>query len=131
MRDFKPMSYKELEECEKAWECPPGWEEEVTETAGFVPLEVRMRQMEQNGYVAQFKSSDFTSSDYRDIWLNPDFEILPGDDIEEVARKTALRQEFIKDLMAQKNSANAEEKKETVEDTIQSADKKKTSEEVQ
>ena len=130
MKDFIPLSYKELEECEKAWECPAGWEEEVTETAGFVPLEVRMRQMEQNGYVARFKSSDFTSCDLRDIWLNPDFEILPGDDIEEVARKTALRQDFIKDLMAQKNSANAEEK-ETVEENIQSTDQKKTSEEVQ
>lgn len=107
MIDFKPMSYKELDKC--VLHEPENWDEQLVETAGFVPLEVRMRQMEQAGYVAQFQASDFTSSDMRAIWLNPDFEILPGDDLEEVERKTQLREQFRQELLAKKNPPTAEE----------------------
>lgn len=130
MIDFKPLPYKDLAKVKKTQ--PVGWDEHLTETAGFVPLEVRMRQMEQNGYVAQFKSSDFTSSDLRDVWLNPDFEILPSDDLEEVERKSLLRQQYMREILAKKNSADAEnaldEEKETFEQSKQT--KKETSEEV-
>ena len=31
-----------------------GWDEDIVETAGFIPLEVRFKQMEQAGFRAQF-----------------------------------------------------------------------------
>lgn len=76
--------------------------EYITETAGFVPLEVKMRQFEQNGIVAQFQVSDFDSNDYRDIYLNPDFNICPEDDFEDIQEKLAARNEYIEQLKKSK-----------------------------
>lgn len=76
--------------------------EYVTETAGFVPLQVKLKQFEQNGLVAQFSTAEFDSNDYRDIYLNPDFNIYPDDDIEDVNDKLAARQKFILELQEKK-----------------------------
>lgn len=129
MKDFKPMTYKELEKC--VFQDPENWDEKLVETAGFVPLEVRMRQMEQAGYVAQFQASDFTSSDMRAIWLNPDFEILPGDDLEEVERKTQLREQFRQELLAKKNPPPTAEEALTDEKEQSNSKIKETSQDVQ
>ena len=48
-----------------------GWNEDIVETAGFIPLEVRFKQMEQAGYRAQFFESEFSSKDVSDIYHNP------------------------------------------------------------
>ena len=47
-----------------------GWNEDIVETAGFIPLEVRFKQMEQAGYRAQFFESEFSSKDVSDMYLN-------------------------------------------------------------
>ena len=56
-----------------------GWQPEknpvIVETAGFVPLEVRFKRFEENGIRAQFSAAEFSSSDLRDIYLHPDFQI--------------------------------------------------------
>ena len=98
MYDFVHIPYAELKRVQPSE--PEGWNEDIVETAGFVPLAVRFKQLEQNGYVAQFKRSDFDSQDMRDIWFNPEFEILPGDDLEEVEAKVRARNEFINAIKA-------------------------------
>lgn len=102
MYDFVHTTYEELKKVDVSE--PEGWNEDIVETAGFVPLAVRFKQLEQNGYVAQFKRSDFDSQDMRDIWFNPDFEILPGDDLEEVEAKVRARNEFIDAIRARNAS---------------------------
>lgn len=77
--------------------------EYIVETAGFVPLEVKMKQFEQNGIIAQFMTSDFTSNDYRDIYLNPDFEINPEDDLEDINEKLRARKEFAEKIKQTKS----------------------------
>ena len=69
-----------------------GWNEDIVETAGFIPLEVRFKQMEQAGYRAQFFESEFSSKDVSDMYLNhPEFDLTPEDDIEEAMEKMELR----------------------------------------
>lgn len=58
--------------------------EYICETAGFVPLEVKFKRFEQAGIRARISSSDYTSSDYRDMYLNPDYQVYPDDEIEDV-----------------------------------------------
>lgn len=73
-----------------------GWDEDIVETAGFVPLEVRFKQMEQAGYRARFMESEFSSKDISDMYLNhPEFDITDEDDYEDVVEKTALRNAYI------------------------------------
>lgn len=102
MYDFVHTPYAELKNVQSS--DPEGWTEDIVETAGFVPLAVRFKQLEQNGYVAQFKRSDFDSQDMRDIWFNPEFEILPSDDLEEVEAKVRARNEFINAVRARNAS---------------------------
>ena len=55
-----PTPYPEIE----------GWDEDIVETAGFIPLEVRFKQMEQAGFRAQFFENEFSSKDVTDMYLN-------------------------------------------------------------
>lgn len=50
-----PKSYPEIE----------GWNDEITETAGFIPLEVRFKQMEQAGIRAQFLNLSLLQRTFR------------------------------------------------------------------
>lgn len=80
----------------------PLWNEQLTETAGFVPLEVRMKQMEQAGLLQQALLQDVTADDLREAWLSSDFEISPDDELEEVIAKDRARREFIDQIKAQR-----------------------------
>ena len=85
------------------WEEPKGWNEDIVETAGFIPLEVRFKQMEQAGIQAQFLQSEFTSFDVRDMYLNhPEFDLTGDEDIEEAMEKIQLRQAWIEHVKAEK-----------------------------
>lgn len=83
----------------------------ITETAGFVPLEVKFKRFEQAGIVAQFNESEFTSSDYRDMYLNPDFQISPEDDMEEAFEKMQAQRDFINQIAAKKKAESVEPEK--------------------
>lgn len=72
--------------------------EVIVETAGFVPLEVKLKRFEQNGMLMQFNENEFTSSDLRSIYLNPDFDITPEDDFEEVQEKLYAQQVYKNEL---------------------------------
>lgn len=83
----------------------------IVETAGFVPLEVKMKQFEQNGIIAQFQQQDFTSHDLREIYLNPDFDITPEDDFEDIQDIIAARNDFINEIKSKKLESQAIEGK--------------------
>lgn len=67
---------------------PAEGNEYIVETAGFVPLAVKFKQFEQNGYIAKFNVDDFDSSDYNSLYQD-DVLIGPDDDEFDVADKIA------------------------------------------
>ena len=86
VEEHYPTPYPEIE----------GWNEDIVETAGFVPLEVRFKQMEQAGLRSQFFENEFNSHDVTDMYLNhPEFDITPEDDIEEAMEKIQLLDVFL------------------------------------
>ena len=88
----KPTSYPTIE----------GWDEDIVETAGFIPLDVRFKQMEQAGFRAQFFESEFSSKDVSDMYLNhPEFDITAEDDIEEAMEKMELRAAYIEQVKSE------------------------------
>lgn len=78
------------------WTCkdgrPANGNEYIVETAGFVPLSVKFKQFEQNGYIAKFNVDDFDSSDYSKLYTD-DVLIGPDDDEFDIADKIALFKE--------------------------------------
>ena len=97
-----PKDYFFDEEHQKAWE------EDIVETAGFIPLEVRFKQMEQAGYRARFLETEFSSRDVSDMYLNhPEFDITPEDSIEEMIEKMELRSAYINSVKEQVRARNA------------------------
>lgn len=112
-----PIPYPEIE----------NWDEDIVETAGFIPLEVRFKQMEQAGLRAQFFESEFSSRDVRDMYLNhPEFDLTPEDDIEEAMEKLELRKAWINQVKAEAKSraeaekAGTEQPKKKSEKTVES-----------
>lgn len=93
--------------------------EYITETAGYIPLEVKLKQFENNGIVAQFMSSDFDSNDYRDIYLNPDFNISPEDDFEDIQEKLQMQREYAEKIKAAKSDGNNEPPKAAEAGTVE------------
>lgn len=80
-----------------------GDNEYICETAGFIPLEVKFKRFEENGIRAQFSTDSFSSSDLREIYLNPDFEIRQGDDLIDIEAKLMAREEYILKLNKEKS----------------------------
>lgn len=78
----------------------------IVETAGFVPLDVRFKQMEQAGIQAQFNAEDFTVQDWRDIYFGEDTEIYSTDEIEDVERKLALQRDKYNSILAEMQKQN-------------------------
>lgn len=84
---------------------PEETNERIVETAGFVPLEVKFKQFEQNGIRAQLTASDFDAQDMRQIYFGENNIIYPDDDIEVVNAKL-LRQEMTRQqILKNKTSA--------------------------
>lgn len=78
-----------------------GWDETLVDTKGFVPLEVKFKQLEEAGIKAQFNMAELDSSQIRQVFLNPDFEVTPDDDFEEIQDKLYQRELYKQQLMAQ------------------------------
>lgn len=108
----------------------PGWKEQLVDTKGFVPLEVKFKQLEEAGLQAQFNVSDLDSSQIRQVFLNPDFEITPDDDLEDIQEKLYQRELFKQQLMAQnakrdeKSQNDAKTQKEPSNDVLNKVDDK-------
>lgn len=77
----------------------------IVETAGFIPLEVKMKRFEQAGIKAQFSTSDFDSQDYRDMYLNPDVQIYPSDELEVVEEKLRLQRNIMQEILHKKQNS--------------------------
>ena len=101
---------------------------EITETAGYLPLEVRLKQLEQQGYIAKFHREEFDTDEISELWTRPDFEILPTDDLEDVQAKMALRRDYLLQLKSQHaklaKEAVKEDTKKSDEQAEQKADEK-------
>lgn len=91
---------------------------EMTETAGYLPLEVRLKQLEQQGYIAKFHREEFDSDEISELWTRPDFEILPTDELEDVQEKMALRRAYLLEL----KSKHAELANEAVKEDTKKSD---------
>lgn len=78
--------------------------EYITETAGFVPLDVKLRRFQEAGQLMQFHNAEFTSADMREAYFSPDFEINPEDDFEEIQEKLQARQKFLAEIKAAKSN---------------------------
>lgn len=111
------FSYGEMSDHEKRLAESPWNDSEynsyITETAGFVPLVVKFKKFIENGQIAQFRESDFTSSDWRELYAtDPELDISPDDEFDEVQEKLALREKLRQDILARK--AKSEEELSTV-----------------
>lgn len=107
------FSYGEMSESEKKLAESPWKDKEknayITETAGFVPLVVKFKRFIENGQIAQFRESDFTSSDWRELYAtDPDLDISPSDEFDEVQEKLALREELRQQILARKAKSDEE-----------------------
>lgn len=101
----------------------------VIETAGFVPLSVKFKQFEQNGYIARFNVDDFDSSDYNSLYAD-DVLIGPDDDQFDVADKIELFKQRKLELLQKKLAETNETKQSVAERSEVSQASKDKSEEV-
>lgn len=110
-------------------ELPEEYNQVIVETAGFIPLEVKFKQMEQAGYRAQFFQSEFTSHDVTDMYLNhPEFDITPEDDIEEALVKMELRRNYIESVKNEVRKRNSVAQREENDESVAKVGKKTASE---
>lgn len=72
--------------------------EYICETAGFEPLEVRLKRFEQQGLLRQVQRSEITSSDLREMYLNPDYSLNIDDDPEDIIEKMGILQKHIAEV---------------------------------
>lgn len=93
---------------------PAEGNEYIVETAGFVPLSVKFKQFEQNGYIAKFNVDDFDSSDYNSLYAN-DVLIGPEDDEFDIADKIELFRQRKFELLSKKLAETNETKQSVAE----------------
>lgn len=104
--------------------------ERVTDTAGFEPLEAKIKRFILSGEVARLKAEEFDSYDYKQMMEGiPDAPFDPDDDLEELSEK--IRQISINQaqILARKRAGKELEKtpaddvvSETTKEEIESED---------
>lgn len=110
---------------------PAEGNEYIVETAGFVPLSVKFKQFEQNGYIAKFNVDDFDSSDYSKLYAD-DVLIGPDDDEFDIADKIALFKERKLQILNSKFAETNETEQSAAERSeVSQANQLKQSDEVQ
>lgn len=82
------------------------WHKVVTETAGFVPLEVRFQRLFENGVRVQLRAQEFDSVDMRKLYLDDEFRVEPDDELEDIEVKLQKRQAYLNELKSLKANAN-------------------------
>lgn len=92
-----PASKTSLEARNK-WTAPEDWDDDIVETAGFIPLEVRFKKLQENGQRVILRASEFDSIDMRKMYLDDEFRVEPDDDLEEIEEKLMKRQAYINSL---------------------------------
>lgn len=94
----------------------------ITDTAGFEPLDVKLKRFMISGEVAQFHRSLFDSYDYREMFSAvPDFQFDEEDEIEETTAKVKAILEKRAEIIARKQKVleqkEPEKEKVSVSDT--------------
>ena len=92
----------------------------ITETAGFIPLEVQIQKFQQSGQRARFSSDMFDSSDYYDMYMHPDVRINSNDDLETLQEKFEL-QSYLREQIAMQKSQGMQ--RQSVEQILQDRDR--------
>lgn len=71
----------------------------MMDSAGYIPLNVRMQRMLEQGYIAQFAVSEFDSTEYSQLYAGEDTTITPDMDYEDIqdvlVRRELLKREFL------------------------------------
>lgn len=93
---FKIAAGKSSTKVRSEWSEPENWNEDIVETAGFVPLEVRFRKLQENGQRIILEAKEFDSVDMRKLYLDDEFRIEPDDELEEIQVKLQKRQDYIR-----------------------------------
>lgn len=99
----------------------------LVDTAGFVPLEVRIKQMLLSGEMAKINSEMYDSDDWRYMYDNVNQNALEvGDDVEDVAAKLSLVLKRRNEILASKGvlsetTAPAQSDKDEGRETSESA----------
>ena len=93
--------------------------ERVTDTAGFEPLDVKIKRFMISGEVARLKAEQFDSVDYRQmldgIPDGPGYD--PEDDLEEIYNKLRIISKNQAEILARKRAEEKEPEK-TSSDTV-------------
>lgn len=77
----------------------------ITETAGFIPLEVRFQKLIENGIRLQLSATEFDSVDMRKMYLDDDFRVGPDDELEDILAKLDKRAAFLAEFRAKQSEA--------------------------
>lgn len=83
----------------------------IVETAGFVPLQTRFKQLQEAGYRQRLFQEQYDGYDIEQIERNNETDILAGDDLETVLIKQKLKAEKYQQLynqMLQETNQNLE-----------------------
>ena len=94
-----------------------GWNQRITETAGFIPLEVRFQKLIESGQRVTLRAQEFDSVDMRKLYLSDEFRVEPDDELEDILLKQQKRAEFLRDILnrREKEAVNADNLKKTPE----------------
>ena len=85
------------------------------DTAGFEPLDCKIKRFLLSGEIAQFSKSMFDSNDYKEMYsVLPDVVVDDYDDIEQTREKVKLLVAKRNEIYARKMAAYAAEKNDTV-----------------
>lgn len=116
--DYKIFKFSKSEVVARSSFIPEEENKVIVETAGFVPLDVRFKQMEQNGIVARLNEQEFSLGvdDLRQLYFGAETEITQYDELEDVQEKlynqNVLKQQLYNEYMeSQKQNINSETEK--------------------
>lgn len=89
----------------------------ITDTAGFEPMDVKIKRFMLSGQIAQFSKSMFDSSDFKEMYSAiPDIVYDVEDDIEETRDKVRRLVQARNEIVARKLAALQQLEKPVVDD---------------
>lgn len=81
------------------------WNEDLVDITSYVPLDLRLKQLERAGVRARLRSTEFSISELRQIYDNHELEYNADDDLEDVLDKETKRRELIAQILKSKQSS--------------------------
>lgn len=122
--DYKIFKFSKDDVIKRSSVIPEEENKVIVETAGFVPLDVRFKQMEQNGILARLNAEEFSLSieDLRQLYFGENTEINQYDELEDIQEKlynqNVLKQKLYNEyLESQKQHISSETNETSTEET--------------